>query len=65
MPNFQVTELALIVIAICVTIIFGMFLFKMKKGLKVKIDKSGVELDLTQNEPDENKEIKNETDITV
>jgi hypothetical protein len=60
MQEIQITETAIIVIAVCITIICGLLLYKMKSGLKVKIDKSGIELDVADNEP-ERKELKNET----
>jgi hypothetical protein len=34
----------------------------MKNKLKFKIDKSGVEIELTDKEPEKNKEFQNETD---
>jgi hypothetical protein len=60
MLNFEVTQLVLIVISVCITVIFAMLIFRTKNGLKVKIDKSGIELDLTKTEP-ESEELKNET----
>ncbi|MDR1270632.1 MAG: hypothetical protein LBK82_14010 [Planctomycetaceae bacterium] len=67
MPEIQITETAIIVIAICITIICGLLIFKTKDGLKVRIDKSGVNLDLADddnvNKKPEEKELENETDI--
>jgi hypothetical protein len=73
MDNVQFTELAVIVIALCITAIAAMLIFKAKDRLKFKVDKSGIELELTDGEENvnniietqlpEQKEISNETDI--
>jgi hypothetical protein len=67
MPNIEFTDTAVIVIAICITIICLYMLYKMKNGLRVKFDKTGIsELDLSDkdvSETPENKEINNETNI--
>jgi hypothetical protein len=64
MPNFQITELSIIVIAICATIAFCLLLFKAKDGFKFKVDKSGIDLEVADEDDvnlPENKEFQNET----
>jgi hypothetical protein len=62
MTEIQITQTVLIVFLVCTTLILGIMLYRMKQSLKIKIDKTGVELELTEKKP-ETKDIENETDI--
>ncbi|MDR1142196.1 MAG: hypothetical protein LBL62_10920 [Planctomycetaceae bacterium] len=57
MPNIELTAPVLIVAIICTTIITIVLLFRSKK---VKVDKSGIDLELVKNKP-EIEESQNET----
>jgi hypothetical protein len=56
--GIQLTSVDIIAIAICVTIIVGMILWRMKNGLKIKVDKSGIDFDLA--DKPEKKELQND-----
>jgi hypothetical protein len=62
MPDIQITEWAVVVIAVCVTIICIICILRARK---IKLGKSGVELEMTKKEPDitpDTKETINEMD---
>jgi hypothetical protein len=64
MPEIQITELAIIVVAICTTIVLLTLIFRTKEGLKLQLDKSGVKIEMADNEPDVTPDIKEEKDET-
>jgi hypothetical protein len=52
MPSFQITELAVIVIAICATVVFLALIIKARDGLKIWLGMSGVKVEMADKEPD-------------